>query len=150
MALPRIYKYRTFQNNQCCTWPEFRLLDFSSMLITILFYHPCCYMDFSAMTNFEDCMLNAEKQHQKCLVIKSNRCQRHKPYSCVRGNNDSHLNTKLFASHLCLSASVKDEHFFFKCLRNNIINLEKTSKLLLNFLCTVCSNPSEGLALSIS
>jgi len=64
------------------------------------------------MTNFEDGKLAAEKQHQKCTVMKCNRCQRHKSYSCVRGNDDSLLNTKLFASHLCLHASVKGKQSF--------------------------------------
>lgn len=65
------------------------------------------------MTNFEDGKLADEKQHQKCMVIKSKRCQRHKSYNCVRENDNSHLNTKLFASHL--SASVKEKQsFFFK------------------------------------
>lgn len=112
------------------------------MLIMILFDHPCHYTDFSAMTNFEDGTRAAEKQHQKRMVIKSNRCQRHKSYNSVRGNDDSHL---------CLCASAKGKQFLFlKFLRNNIIKQKKTSKLLLNFLCGVCSNPSKGLAPSIS
>lgn len=78
------------------------------------------------MTNFEDGTRAAEKQHQKCMVIKSNRCQRHKSYNSVRGNDDSHLNTKLFASHLCLCASAKGKQFLFlKFLRNNIIKQKK-------------------------
>lgn len=115
MALPRIYKYRASYKiiSAALDLNSFRPLDFSSALIMILFYHPCHYVDFSAMTNFEDGALAAEKQHQKCMVIKNNRCQRHKSYSRVRGNDHSHLNAKLFASRLCLDASAKGKQSFF-------------------------------------
>lgn len=144
-----INKGRFFQLiSECCSWPEFRQLGFSSLLITISFSHPCHRMNFSTLTNSEECKLAAEKHHRKCMVIQGNGCQQHKSYSCVRGKMTVIWMQNGVRPFVTWELLQKKSNSFK--VSEEYQHKADTCKSLLRFLCGACSNPSEGFAPRIS